>query len=118
MVGTQLAFDTVLDLCVDERRRIILAAIAAEDRSWSIATLTRTIVQEERHADVDDVPDEVVARIRSSLHHNHLPQIEAAGLIEYDAETNRLERTEEFEELQPHLSSILGADPVLGSVPA
>lgn len=118
MVGTSLGFDTVLDLCANERRRIVLAALAAEDRTRSITDLTRTIVREQRHADVDDVPDETVEQIRSSLHHSHLPKLESAGLVEYDTETNHLERTDDFEDLQPHLSAILGADPMLGSVPA
>lgn len=118
MVGTPVAFDTVLELCSDERRRIVLAALAADDRIWSIEDLVRTIVTERRQAEVDEVPDEAVARLRTSLHHNHIPQLESAGLVEYDAETNRLERTEHFEDLQPHLSAILGADPMLGRLSA
>lgn len=113
MVGTPLDFDDVLDLCRHEHRRIVLAVLATEDRTLSLGELTEEIVAKNHHAEMADVSAETVSRIETALYHAHLPQLASAGLVEYDAESKRVERTDAFDRVQPHLSSILGVDPVL-----
>lgn len=113
MVGTSTDFDDVLDLCRHEHRRIILAVLAPGQGSFTMDELTAAIVRQNHHADMDTIPDGTVTQIRRSLHHDHLPRLQAAGLIDYDTDTHRVECTDEFGKIQPHLTSILSADPVL-----
>lgn len=113
MVGTSTGFDVVLDLCRHEHRRILLAVLAAEQESFSLDELVTAIVHHNHHADLEEIPDGTVAQIQRSLHHDHLPRLQAAGLIEYDTDAHEVECTDEFGSIQPHLSSILAADPVL-----
>lgn len=114
MVGTTLSFDEVLDLCRDEHRRILLAVLS-EREQVSIEQLTADIVQHNHHATVAEISDDMESRIRTSLHHKHLPRLADAGLLEYDRDAKRVQRTDEFDRVQPHLASILDADPVLGT---
>ncbi|WP_049912606.1 DUF7344 domain-containing protein [Natrialba hulunbeirensis] len=113
MSESPIPFDTVLDLCGDEHRRIILAVLAAEQRSLMVNDLRSTILTHNHHMPVTDASEEVLTEIQSSLHHTHIPKLESAGIIEYDSERQLVEPTEQFDQLQPHLSAILGTDPNL-----
>lgn len=103
----------MLELCVDEYRRIILAALAAEQRSLTVNNLREIIVTYDHHLSVTDASEEILTEPRVSLHHIHIPKLESAGVIEYDSERQLVEPTEQFNELQPYLSAILRIDPNL-----
>lgn len=108
-----IAFGTVLDLCKDEHRRIVLAVLAAEQHSLTVNDLRRTILNYNHHMPVTEASEEVLTEIRVPLVHMHIPKLESAGVIEYDAERQLVEPTEQFDQLQPHLSAIIGTDPDL-----
>lgn len=107
------AFDTVLKLCGEKHRRIVLAVLAEEQRSLTVNDLTGTILTHNHHTPVTEVSEEVLTEIRSSLYDTHIPKLESAGVIDYDSERKLVEPTEQFDRLQPHLSAILGIDPNL-----
>ncbi|QFU82266.1 DUF7344 domain-containing protein [Natronorubrum aibiense] len=113
MSENPIAFDTVLDVCGDEHRRIILAVLAEEQRSLTVNDLRSTILNYNHHTPVTEASEEVLTEIQSSLSHTHIPKLESAGVIEYDSERQLVEPTEQFDQLQPHLSAILGTDPNL-----
>lgn len=115
MVGTPLEFDTILDLCGDRHRRIVLAELAARQRSLTIDDLTRAIVKHNHHVPLTEVSGETLTRIETSLHHVHIPKLEAVGLVEYNSVRELVEPTPEFDRVEPHLSSVLDADPVLAT---
>lgn len=108
-----IPFDTMLELCGDKHRRIILAVLAAEQRSLTVNDLRRMILTYNHHTPVTDASEEMLTEILVSLHHSHIPKLESAGVIEYDSERQLVEPTEQFDQLQPHLSAILGIDPDL-----
>jgi hypothetical protein len=108
-----IAFDTVLDLCGAEHRRIVLAVLTVERRSLTMDDLQRTILAHNHHTPVTDASEDVLTDILVSLHHTHLPKLESAGVIDYDSERHLVESTELFDQLQPHLSAILGTEPKL-----
>ncbi|MFP8951394.1 hypothetical protein ACLI4Z_00285 [Natrialbaceae archaeon A-arb3/5] len=108
-----IAFDTVLDLCGDEHRRIILALLATERRSVTVKDLRNTILKHNHDTPVTDASEEVLTEIQSTLSHRHIPKLESAGVIEYDSERKLVKPTEQFDQLQPHLSAILDTDPNL-----
>lgn len=117
MRESPIAFNTVLELCGDEHRRIILAVLETEQRPLTVNDLRRTILKYNHHTPVTDASKEVLTDIRASLHHAHIPKLESAGVITYDTERQLVEPTEQFDQLQPHLSAILDTDPNLdGSI--
>ncbi|SDR18346.1 DUF7344 domain-containing protein [Natronobacterium texcoconense] len=113
MSENPITFDTVLNLCEDEHRRIILAVLAEEQRSLTVRDLRGTILTYNHHTPVIDASEEMLTEIQSSLSHTHIPKLESAGVIEYDSARQLVEPTEQFDQLQPHLSAIIGTDPGL-----
>lgn len=45
--------------------------------------------------------DDAVAQRRSMLHHQHLPKLANAGLIEWDQDTGTITRGSRFDEIEP-----------------
>lgn len=113
MTGDAVAFDTVFDLCRDRHRRIVLAVLAGEQRPLTVNDLTKAIAKHNHHVPVTEMPAESLPELQRDLHRAHLPKIEAVGLVDYDQERGLVELTEQFEQVQPHLSTVLEADPTL-----
>lgn len=110
------SYDALLDLCRDQRRRVVLVTFAEERRTLTMRDLTNAVLANDRHVSITEASDEDREEMRCSLHHLHLPKLEAAGLIEYDPEREMAEPTERFDRAEPTLSKILAADPALESV--
>jgi hypothetical protein len=108
-----IPFDTILDLCRVQQRRIVLSVLADEHRPLTVRDLTHVITTHNHDAPLTEVPEKAVTQIQVSLHHIHLPKLEAAGVIEYDPKNQLVELTNEFDQLQPALSTIVDADPGL-----
>ncbi|MFA9501263.1 hypothetical protein NP511_03320 [Natrinema thermotolerans] len=108
-----IAFETVLDLCRNRRRRVVLAVLDGERRPLTVNDLRRTVLTQTHQTSVTDVSDGVLTEIRLSLRHTHIPKLESEGVIEYDSERKLVRPTDRFDRLQPQLSAILGADPEL-----
>lgn len=69
----------------DERRRIVAAALADADGDRTLDELAETVVDLERGSP-EGTHEELVESVRVSLHHVHLPKLEAADVVEYNAE--------------------------------
>lgn len=108
-----LSFDSVLDLCRNQHRRIVLALLAEEQRSVTMNDLTETILAYNHHAPVTEASEEVITEIQCQLHHMHLPRLASAGLIDYDTERRSLEPVGDLDQRVPGLPQILDADPDL-----
>jgi hypothetical protein len=106
-------FDSVLDLCRNQHRRIVLGMLLAEQRSVTLNDLTQSIVKYNHHTPPTEAPDDLLTEIRNSLHHNHLPKLDSEGLITYKPDRGHVAATERFEEVQPVVTTILEADPEL-----
>lgn len=113
MVGNYNVFDTVLELCRDRQRRIVLAVLADQRRSLTVNDLAKTVVKHNHHVPLSEITEAEATRIHLSLHHVHIPKLEACSLVEYDLDRQLIEPTAEFDRLQPHLSAIVDADPDL-----
>ena len=113
MGGTTSAFDSILDLCRHQRRRIVLATLAAEQRSVTLNDLTQTVLEYNHQASPTAVSEDVLTEIRCSLHHKHLPKLASDALVTYDPDQRLVEPTEQFEQVEPTLATILDADPTL-----
>nr|WP_227377773.1 transcriptional regulator [Haladaptatus halobius] len=71
------------------------------------------IVKYNHHTPLSEASDEELTQIKSSLYHVHLPKLEDTGVIEYDPKQRLVKPTAQFDQLQPHLSALIDADPDL-----
>lgn len=108
-----LAFDSVLDLCRHQHRRIVLGTLAGEQRSLSLDELTAAVLKYNHQTPLAESSEDVITEVRLSLHHVHLPKLAAEGLITYDSERQLVDPTEQFDQMQPTLATIFDADPIL-----
>ncbi|WP_339105884.1 hypothetical protein [Haloterrigena salinisoli] len=106
-------FDSVLDLCQHHHRRIVLGILAAEQRSLTLNDLTQTVLKYNHHTSITEVSEDELTDIRLSLYHVHLPKLASEGIITYDSDRQLVEPTEQFEQIQPTVSTIVDADPTL-----
>ncbi|WP_224449311.1 DUF7344 domain-containing protein [Haloprofundus salilacus] len=110
MSEDSIAFDSVLDLCQNQHRRIVLGTLAEEQRSLTLNDLTKIILKYNHHMPITEASGDVLTEIRLSLYHVHLPKLASEGLINYDPEKELVEPTEKLNQVQPTLSTILDAD--------
>ena len=108
-----ISFDSVLDLCRHQHRRIVLAVLTAERRPLTLNDLTKTVITCNHQTPITEASEDAIAKVRLSLYHRHLPKLASAGLIEFDPEKQLVEPTKQLEQMQPTLSTILDADPAL-----
>lgn len=106
-------FDSILGLCQNQHRRIVLGTLLEEGRSLTLNDLEKVVLKYNHQVPVTEVSEEVLTRIRISLHHVHLPKLASEGLIAYDSERQLVEPTEKLDGVEPTLSRILDADPSL-----
>jgi len=86
--GDKLCDSECLDLLTSERRRTLLDHLVDDARTHSLGSLATAVAGTERDADGQPPTEQV----RISLHHAHLPKLEAAGVVDYDSQ----ERTVEY----------------------
>ena len=113
MVGTSTEFDTLLELCQEQHRRIVLAVLASEKRSLTMNDLTKAIIKYNHHTPLLEISEEESRQIRTELYHVHIPKLEDQSLVEYDRKRQLVEPTSQFDQLQPQLSAIIDVDPDL-----
>lgn len=113
MSESPIPFEAVLDLCENRHRRVVLAVLAAEQRSLTVNDLRTAILEYNHHEHVTDASEGVLTEIELSLHHAHIPKLEDAGVVEYDSERQLVVPTERLDQLQPQLAAIFDADPEL-----
>jgi hypothetical protein len=105
-----MEFDTVLDACKHSHRRIVLATLVERHQSVSVDDLATAIVTHNHHMPPTDVSGETLTRIRTALHHVHLPKLDEVGFIEYDSEHQLVEPTARLDSGESHLLAVLNAD--------
>jgi len=83
--------DTVLSAVADEHRRGILNALDnAPDNTLDYDALVDRVADQIRDEDAEGVSDERRQRVRIALHHTHLPKLEEARMIDYEADTGQV----------------------------
>lgn len=88
-----LSTDTLLDLLADGQRRAILRRLEYETTPVSLETL---------HDPSEQVGDEWIVR----AHHVHLPKLDRADVVEYDANEKTVRPGHQFEHAVSLLSTI------------
>jgi len=106
-------FDSMLDVCRNQHRRIILGLLLAEQRSVTLNDLTQTVLKYNHHIPRTEAAEELVTGTRIAIHHKHIPKLASEGLISYDPDRERVAATDQLGVVQPIVTTILDADPEL-----
>lgn len=80
------ALDTIYSLLSDRRRRSVVAVLSDRNSPIELRELATAVT--ETASDPDDGPPNATREVVTTLHHVHLPKLDAAGVIDYDSETN------------------------------
>lgn len=83
----------IFDALSNDRRRVVLAALAEEPGPVEVPEVSRTVAAREAGTSRETVPEERIGRVHLSLRHAHLPKLDAAGLVRYDSDRGTVERT-------------------------
>ena len=94
MSESSLAFDSVLDLCQHQYRRIALGVLAGEQRPLTLTDLMRAVLKYDHQTPITEASAHVLREIHVLLHHVHLPKLASEGLINYDPERQLVESTQ------------------------
>ena len=92
----------------DSRRRLALFWLLRH-RSLTLADLAELVTEREESADITEIADECIRDTYLSLYHTHVPQLEAAGLVRYDQESDLVARSEECAATLDRMTSELDA---------
>ncbi|WP_225336090.1 DUF7344 domain-containing protein [Halomicrobium urmianum] len=80
--------DETVDLLQDERNRAILNILHETSEPLSVGSLAEALVDRNHSILSAAEYEETLEQISISLHHNRLPRLSAAGLVEYDPQEN------------------------------
>ncbi|WP_440763753.1 DUF7344 domain-containing protein [Natronorubrum sp. DTA7] len=82
----------ILSAVTNEHRRAILKALDnASEKTLAYDVLVDRVADRVRDEDADQVSDGHRQRVRIALHHTHLPKMEEARIIDYEAETGHVQ---------------------------
>ncbi|WP_455032225.1 DUF7344 domain-containing protein [Haloarcula terrestris] len=113
MQGGSVAYDSLLDLCRNQHRRIVLKTLVEEQQSVTVDDLTGVVLKYNHQISVTEASEDILTEINNSLYHTHLPKIASEGLINYNPERQLVEPTKQLDQVQPTLTTLLDADPSL-----
>ena len=86
-----LSPDTILSAVANEHRRATLNALDnASERTLEYDVLVDRVADRVRNEDPRRESDEHQQRVRIALHHTHLPKLDEARIIDYEAKTGRV----------------------------
>ena len=84
--------DTILSAVANEHRRAILDALDnASEKTLEYDVLVDRVADRVRDEDARRESDEHRQRVRIELHHTHLPKLDEARIIDYEAETGHIQ---------------------------
>lgn len=78
----------------DRHARAAIDCLRRSDGPVDLADLARRVVAAITDEPPDDVPDDVVRRVRTWLHHGHLPVLHTHGVVEFDPDAGTVSLAE------------------------
>ncbi len=86
-----LSQDQVFDLLSNSRRRFVLHYLKQADGPVRLSELAAEIAAIENEVSVEELTSQQRKRTYVSLYQTHIPKLEDAGAVSYDAETGMVE---------------------------
>lgn len=75
-------------LLMSRRRRLVVEILEMKAPPTELSDLATEITRREEGA--EECCDQTRQKVEISLHHNHLPKMDALGVIDYDTEQHRI----------------------------
>lgn len=94
-----LSQDVIFDLLSNRRRRFILSYLYEHDEPTMLMEFATRIAAWENNVPIDEVTDDQQKRVYVSIYQTHIPKLEDAGVITYDAESGLIELTDRADDL-------------------
>jgi len=94
-----IAVDDAIEVLRNERRRIVLDILARVDDDIEKRDLARHVAAIENRQHPDRVTSDDRQTVYVCLHQTHLPQLDDAGIIDYDDQRGTIEATHRAEAL-------------------
>ena len=85
----ELTASDLHSLLAVERRRLILGILTEGITTVKLKELVMEVV--EREDGIDTTDEDVIDRVTIGLHHNHLPRLDDAGLVDYDPDSHTID---------------------------
>lgn len=91
--------DGILSLLSESRRRQALYCLLS-NRTLNIDSIAVQIAAWENNESIASVSEQAEESIKIALHHNHLPKLVEAGIVEYDGRSGDIIPGERFDEIE------------------
>jgi len=99
-----LSVDDIFDALADRRRRKLLCSLRDHDGSLSVTSAAEELAIVHCETSKYCYPDDEIKEIYASLYHDHVPELEDRGLVDYDRQRDQIELTESACYLVPYLT--------------
>jgi len=100
-----LSQDVVFDLLSSSRRRFVLQYLSQADGPVQFSELANELAAWENDTDVEDITERQRKRVYVSLYQTHIPKLEEAGVVDYDADSGEVRLTSQVGRLSVHLDT-------------
>lgn len=104
-----LSPDDVHDLISSRRRRYVLYCLYLYETPTTVPEVADRITAWDSGR-TGEIPPEKRSDVYLSLHHAHLPKLDAAGVVAYHRETERVDLAANAERVRPYLEETATAD--------
>lgn len=108
--GSKLTQTEAFEILSNDRRRHTLHYLLSHENGTNIGELSRQIAAWENRESLDQVTANQRRRVYVSLHQNHLPRMDEAGILNYENSRDTIELTERGESLQVYMEVVEGND--------
>lgn len=99
----RLSYDEIFGICGNGRRRLALEYLEAQGGSAPLSSLAENVAMEETETPVDRLDRSERKSVYNSLYQTHVPQLEEAGVVDYDADESVVALGERFDEVEPYI---------------
>ena len=97
--NTELNIDDLFDVLSNTRRRFVLRFLLEQPKPMAMADIVVELTKWERDLPRSQIVNENMKSRYIELHHNHVPKMEAAGLVVHNQDTNTIGFVDGFEEV-------------------
>ena len=103
-----LTRETVFEMLSNSRRRHVVHYLLAREAESELRDLSRELAAWENDKPADAVTAQERRRVYNALQQSHLPKLDDAGLVRYDASRGTVAATEDLTDLQVYLEIVPG----------
>ena len=108
--GASLSEDDVFEVLSNQRRRFTLHYLMRNEKTIEVGELADQVAAWENNISAEDVTANQRKRAYTALQQNHLPQMDRAGIVDYDHPRGTIEMTDSAEEIDIYLDVVYGRD--------